>query len=106
MRPPVQLREDYDAPDLRALAKASGGMAPVRQARRAVQHHPLAIAAKMPGVEPGREPLAIPARQLGLQPGLPLLSRHPRHCCHAWNKLVDQPWTIMSIGFREWAYGF
>ena len=28
------------------------------------------------------------------------------HCCHAWNKLVDQPWTIMSIGFREWAYGF
>jgi hypothetical protein len=23
MRPPVQLREDYDAPDLRALAKAS-----------------------------------------------------------------------------------
>jgi transposase len=20
------------------------------------------------------------------------------HCCEAWNKLVDQPWTIMSIG--------
>jgi len=28
------------------------------------------------------------------------------HCCHAWNKLVDQPWIIMSIGLREWAYGF
>jgi hypothetical protein len=27
------------------------------------------------------------------------------HCCYAWNKLVAQPWTIMSIGFREWAYG-
>lgn len=26
------------------------------------------------------------------------------HCCHAWNKLVDQPWRIMSIGMREWAY--
>ena len=25
------------------------------------------------------------------------------HCCHAWNKLVDQPWRIMSIGTREWA---
>jgi transposase len=25
------------------------------------------------------------------------------HCCDAWNKLVDQPWTIMSIGLREWA---
>jgi hypothetical protein len=28
------------------------------------------------------------------------------HCCYAWNKLVAQPWTIMSIGFREWVYGF
>ena len=28
------------------------------------------------------------------------------HCCDAWNKLVDQPWTIMSIGMREWAHRF
>ena len=28
------------------------------------------------------------------------------HCCYTWNKLVAQPWTIMSIGFREWAHGF
>ena len=27
------------------------------------------------------------------------------HCCFAWNKLVEQPWTIMSIGQREWAQG-
>ena len=27
------------------------------------------------------------------------------HCCDAWNKLIDQPWRIMSIGMREWAYG-
>ncbi len=26
------------------------------------------------------------------------------YCCEAWNKLVDQPWLIMSIGLREWAY--
>jgi putative transposase len=26
------------------------------------------------------------------------------HCCFAWNKLVDQPWTIMSIGLRDWAH--
>ena len=25
-------------------------------------------------------------------------------CCEAWNKLIDQPWTIMSIGMREWAH--
>jgi transposase len=27
------------------------------------------------------------------------------HCCEAWNKLVDRPWTIMSIGMRDWAHG-
>jgi len=28
------------------------------------------------------------------------------HCCAAWNKLIDQPWRIMSIGLRDWVYGF
>jgi hypothetical protein len=28
------------------------------------------------------------------------------HCCEAWNKLVDQPWRIMSIGLREWTKEF
>jgi transposase len=27
------------------------------------------------------------------------------HCCEAWNKLIDQPWRIMSIGRRQWASG-
>lgn len=27
------------------------------------------------------------------------------HCCDAWNNLTDQPWTIMSIGLRDWAHG-
>ncbi len=27
------------------------------------------------------------------------------HCSDAWNKLVDQPWRIMSIGLRDWANG-
>ena len=27
-------------------------------------------------------------------------------CCAAWNKLVQQPSTITSIGMREWAHGF
>jgi hypothetical protein len=25
------------------------------------------------------------------------------HCCHAWNRLVEQPWTI---GLRDWAHRF
>jgi transposase len=28
------------------------------------------------------------------------------HCCDAWNRLVDQPWIIMSIGLRQWAHRF
>jgi hypothetical protein len=24
-------------------------------------------------------------------------------CCSAWNRLIDQPWIIMSIGLRDWA---
>jgi len=24
----------------------------------------------------------------------------------AWNKLVDQPWRIMSLGLRLWAHEF
>jgi hypothetical protein len=28
------------------------------------------------------------------------------HCCDAWNKLEAQPWTIMSVGMRYWAYRF
>jgi len=28
------------------------------------------------------------------------------HCCDAWNKLVDQPWKIISIGLRDWAHAF
>ena len=23
------------------------------------------------------------------------------HCCRAWNKLIDLPWRIMSIGLRD-----
>ncbi|MGH6679457.1 MAG: hypothetical protein ACREDL_11155 [Bradyrhizobium sp.] len=26
------------------------------------------------------------------------------HCCYAWNALIDQPWKIMSIARREWAF--
>ena len=25
-------------------------------------------------------------------------------CCDAWNRLVAQPWRIMSIGLRAWAH--
>jgi hypothetical protein len=27
------------------------------------------------------------------------------HRRHAWNRLVAEPWRIMSIGLRSWAHG-
>ena len=24
-------------------------------------------------------------------------------CCDAWNRLIEKPWKIMSIGLRKWA---
>jgi len=27
-------------------------------------------------------------------------------CCESWNKLMDQPWRITSIGRRKWAHKF
>ncbi|MDP6572632.1 MAG: IS630 family transposase, partial [Rhodospirillales bacterium] len=24
--------------------------------------------------------------------------------CQAWNRLINRPWKIMSIGMREWAH--
>ena len=26
------------------------------------------------------------------------------HRCYAWNTLIAQPWKIMSIALRDWAY--
>jgi hypothetical protein len=26
------------------------------------------------------------------------------HCCFAWNRLVEQPWRIMTLGLRSWAH--
>jgi hypothetical protein len=28
------------------------------------------------------------------------------HCADAWNKLEAQPWRVMTIGLRDWAYEF
>ena len=28
------------------------------------------------------------------------------HCSQAWNKLIDQPWRIMSLGLRDWTHRF
>jgi hypothetical protein len=49
----------------------------------------------MPRTQPRREHLSIYARQLA-----DILN----HCCYSWNKLIDPPWRILSIGLRDWAH--
>jgi len=28
------------------------------------------------------------------------------HCCFYWNRLIEMPWRIMSIGLRDWTHRF
>ena len=60
---------------------------------------------KLARTQPGREHLAVHARQLAVEPGLHILRRHRRPLLRGLEQLVDQPWTIMSIGMRDWAHG-
>ena len=50
-----------------------------------------------------RKHLAVHAGELAVEPHLQILRRNRRHCCYAWNTLIDQPWKIMSIARRDWA---
>src|ERR1700716_1642187 len=83
--------------------RRSSGMAHVEPARRAAKYHNHPAAAQMPRTEPCRERLAVAARQLAVKQSYNDILDH---CCHAWNKLVDMPWKIMSIGLRHWAHRF
>jgi hypothetical protein len=28
------------------------------------------------------------------------------HCCHAWNRLISQPWRINSVALPKWVRGY
>ena len=83
----------------------SGGLAHVRQAQRTRQYQPAAAAAQIARAKPDRKCLAV-LRDNWLSNRVFKSYRDiVDHCCYAWNKLIDQPWTIMSIGLRHWAMG-
>ena len=50
--------------------------------------------------------MAVHARQLAVEQVFKSYDDIVNHCCDAWNSLVDQPWKIISIATRDWAYGF
>jgi|ERR1700677_1866670 hypothetical protein len=80
------------------------GWASVGQAHRAIQHHADPVPGKVPRAEPAGKHLAILARQLLSNRIFKSFHDTVDHCCDAWNKLINQPWRIMSIGLRDWAY--
>jgi transposase len=82
----------------------SSGMASFRQTAPPVQHHLDPAAGQMPRTEPAGKHLAVHARQLAVESDLRFLRPNRRPLLRTWNKLIDQPWRIMSIGIRKWAY--
>ena len=112
MGSPVSLRDDFDAEVLRFLAKRTRD---ANQGRRL-----LALAAGGCSISPNgsgtssasRSPELIPVENIWQFLRDNWLSNRVfkshndivDHCCDAWNKLIDQPWKIMSIGNREWAH--
>ena len=60
----------------------------------------LPLPPKSPELNPTENVWQYHPRQLAVQPRVHLGRHIVDHCCDAWNKLIDQPWTIMSIGLR------
>jgi hypothetical protein len=58
----------------------------------------------MPGAQPAGKRLAVHAGNWLSNRIFESFDDIVDHCCDAWNKLIDQPWRIMSIGLRDWAY--
>lgn len=126
----IGLREDFDGSALRRLARRSKSAPQARWLLALVQIYDggsRSAAARMGGVTLQNVPanisaVALPAKCPELNPVENVwqvmrdnwLSNRIStsydtvvgHSCEAWNKLVDQPWRIMTIGRRPCAWRF
>jgi hypothetical protein len=73
-------------------------------AHRAAQHHPDSVAGEMPGTEQQENVWQFIRDNWPSNRIFKSFYDIVDHCCDAWNKLTDQPWRIISIGLRDWAY--
>jgi hypothetical protein len=81
-----------------------GGMACLEEAFHPRQHHVLPLPPKSPELNPVENIWQF-MRDNWLSNRI--FKSHDDiidHCCFAWNKLIDMPWKIMSIGTRDWVY--
>jgi transposase len=72
----------------------------------AIQHHHRPAATQMPGVDPVENVWQFMRDNWLSNRVFQSYDDLLDHCCDAWNKLVDQPWHIMTIGLRDWAHRF
>jgi hypothetical protein len=87
-----------------AILVDQAGWHSFRQAAHPFKHHPDPTPAKCPELNP-QENIWQFMRDNWLSNRLfksydDIVDR----CCDAWNRLIDQPWKIMSIATRDWAY--
>jgi transposase len=81
-------------------------LARLNQAEGAAQHHPPATAPKAPELNPVENIWQFMRENWISNRVFTSYTDILDHCCAAWNKLIEQPWTIMSIGLRDWVHGF
>ena len=80
-------------------------MAPVASADGPAEHQYCAIAAKCPELNPVENIWQFTRGNWQSNRIFRSYTNVVDHCCDAWNRLIAQPWTIMSIGLRDWAHG-
>ena len=86
--------------------RPSGRMAFVGKTGRSHQHHILLLPPKSPELNPVENIWQFMRDNWLSNRIFKSYDDLVDHCCDAWNKLVNQPWRIMSIGLRHWAHGF
>jgi hypothetical protein len=89
----------------RAFARSSR-LASVRQAWRAREHHTRSAASQCPELNPMENIWQFIRDNWISDRIFNSYEAILDHCCFAWNKLIDMPSKIMSIGIRDWAYRF
>ena len=93
------------APGAHAALVAIRPLASVGPARHAAQHHLDPVAGEMSGAQSAGNVWQFLRDNWLSNRIFEILRRRRRPCCEAWNKLVDQPWRIMSIGLRSGSMG-
>ena len=74
--------------------------------RPSVQHHAYPLLAKCPDFDRQENTSQFMGENWALNRVFKSYEQIVDLCCNAWNRLMDQPRRIMSVGMRRWPYRF